>query len=201
MLIGLGLWKLRFGRIESGTRLLIKALVVAAPSVAAVAMFDPAWVSAFSDLMTVGIVVVVVGLVMGLSDRLSMTVNRVEHLGFGKSLLIGLVQLLAVIPGPGRVTVGLTVGRLLGLERPAAYRFILLSSVPVLVAMSYERITQFHLQGVLPATTDFLAFGLTTVVVLGAVAVAVPWTNRAGLLPFVLYRLVLGGGLIALSLM
>jgi undecaprenyl-diphosphatase len=197
--IGRGLWRLRRGRLEFGTRLLIRCLLAAAPWVVAIVILGIGPEGRVSDLLTVGVVVIVVAVAMGLADRLSMTVNRIEHVTGITALFIGLVQLAALITGVGRVAIGLTAARLLGLERSSATRFVLLSSVPVLLAEAYGCIVAFHMDSLLPGPTDLLALGLTSVLVLAAVAVSVPWTNRVGLLPFVLYRMVLGAGLIALA--
>jgi undecaprenyl-diphosphatase len=199
-LIGQGLWRLRRRRLELGARLLFKVLLAAAPWTAAVVVLGLAPLALPSSLVAVGAIVIVVGLVMAVADRLCMTVNRVEHVGVVTALIIGLVQLSAVVTGVGRVAIGLTLARMLGLERPSAYRFVLLSSIPVLLAEAYARAVVFHLDSLLPGPTELLAMGITTGLVLLAVAVVVPWTNRIGLLPFALYRLALGAVLIVAGL-
>jgi undecaprenyl pyrophosphate phosphatase UppP len=50
-----------------------------------------------------------------------------------------------------------------------------------------------------PATSDLLAFGLTFVLVLLAVSIAMAWISRFGLWPFALYRLGIGAMLIGLA--
>ncbi len=199
--IGLAILRLRKARIEPGLRLLIKALLTAAPWIALAATIGTAPVAPLSDLALVGGITILCALAMGVIDRLCMTVKRVEHIGGITALTIGLAQLLAFIPGVGRVAVALTTARLLGLERPAAYRFVLLANIPVLLAAATDEVVQNLIKGVRPATTDILAFGLTFALVLLATAVAMSWVRALGLLPFALYRLGLGIGLIVLGMM
>jgi undecaprenyl-diphosphatase len=194
-----GLWKLRRARIEPGTSLLAKALVCAAPWLAAVGVLGAPPVPGLSDMLLVGTVTLIAAVVMGVVDKLSMTVKRIEHLGGATALAIGVSQLFALVPGVGRVAVALTTARLLGLERPDAFRFVLLSNIPILLAAGGRSGISYYLQGVRPATSDILALTLTFVFVLVAVPLAMAWIRRRGLLPFTFYRLALGAGLIALG--
>ncbi len=196
-----GLWKLRKARVEPGIRLLVKALLAAAPWIVVTSACGGHAVPKLSDLAVVGVTTIVCAILMGLADRLCMTVKRVEHFGALTSILIGLVQLAALLPGVGRVAAGLTAARVMGLERPAAYRFVLLANLPILLGMAGCEAVEYFLQGVRPSGSDILAAALTFVLVLTATGLAMPWVRRFGLLPFALYRLVLGAGLVALGVM
>lgn len=198
-LIGQGLWKLRKARIEPGMRLLTKVLVTAAPWVVIVTVNGHPAPPQLSDLLVVGLVTILCAVVLGVSDRLCMTVKRVEHVGGLSAIVVGLAQLLAVFPGVGRSAAVLTATRMLGVERPAAYRYMLLVNIPALLAESGHDAVQFFLQGVRPSATDALAAGITFALVLLAVSVGMSWANRISLMPFALYRLAVGAGLVALS--
>lgn len=197
MSIGQGLWKLRKGRMEPGTRLLGKALVAALPWIAIV----EGWLGPLeAHLAVVGILTILSALAMGLIDRMSMTVKRIEHLSPTAAAAIGLMQLVAILPGVGRVAVALTMGRLIGLERPAAYRFVLLASVPVLLVSTLHSALDYSLRGVGPGGGDLLALGLTFPLVLLAVFLTNAWMQRASLGLFALYRFFLGALMLWLAL-
>lgn len=197
--IGQGLWKLRRGRIEPSTHLLAEILIAAAPWLIATAVLGTPPVPGLSDLSLVGGVTIVCALLMGVIDKLCMTVKRIEHLGGATALVIGVVQLFALVPGVGRVAAALTTARLLGLERPDAYRFVLLANIPILLVDGGMHIVHYSLEGMQPADSDFLTFGATFLFVLMAVPLTMAWIRRAGLLPFTFYRLLVGAGLIALA--
>jgi undecaprenyl-diphosphatase len=199
LLIGQGLWKLRRARIEPGTNLLAKALIAAMPWLIATAFLGAPPIPALADLPLVGGITLCCALLMGTVDKLCMTVKRIEHLGGATALVIGLVQLLALLPGVGRVAAALTTVRLLGLERPDAYRFVLLANIPILLADGGSRAVQYTLDGVKLADSDLMVFGVTFFFVLLAVPLAMAWIRRAGLLPFTVYRLLVGAGLIGLG--
>jgi undecaprenyl-diphosphatase len=199
-LIGTGLWKLRRLRIEPGTRLLGLALLTAAPWIIANGLMGTQ-VPRLTDLAWVGAITILCAVLMGVADRLCMTVRRIEHMSAAGALLLGLVQLLALVPGVGRVAAAVTMGRLLGLERLAAYRFILLSSVPALLAAGGKSGVTYFMQGIRPTGTDILTCGITYALVLMAVSIAMSWLRRVGLLPFTVYRLMIGVLMVALAVL
>jgi len=200
-LIGQGLWKLRKARIEAGTRLLAKMLLAAAPLLlvmSGVGGFTPPRIT---DFMALGAITLVCAIVMLFADRLSLTVKRIEHIGIGTTLAVGLIQLLAVIPGIGRVAAGLTMARLFGMERRDAYRFTLLVSIPLLLVRGFAELLQNGQQGQHSGLSDLLALIITYILVLGAVPFGMGLIRRAGLLPFVLYRLLFGLVLVGLGML
>lgn len=188
LLICQGLWKLRKARIEPGTRLLAKALVASVPWILADSFFGEISLG----LVAVGILTVLCALIMGAIDSIGMTVKRIEHLSPLGAAGIGLIQVLALLPGVGRVPMALVMTRLIGLERPAAYRFVLLASIPVLLVSSVRHAVAYTVQGITPSGGDLLAVSLSFTLVLLAITLANAWIRRAGLMPFALYRLALG---------
>jgi undecaprenyl-diphosphatase len=199
MLIGQGLWKLRKGRIEPGTSLLAKILIAAAPWLVASALLGTPPVPTLADLPLVGGITIGCALLMAVIDKLSMTVKRIEHLGGATALVIGVAQLFAIIPGVGRLAIGLTTARLLGQERPDAYRFVLLATVPILLVDGVTHAVQYSLDGLQIAKSDIVAFGVTGFLILLALPLSMAWIRHSGLFPFALYRLLVGAGLIGMA--
>jgi undecaprenyl-diphosphatase len=200
-LIGQGLWKLRRARIEPGTSLLAKALIAAAPWLIVTGLLGGVPAPSLGDLCLAGVVTLFCALLMGVVDKLCMTVKRTEHLGGLTALAIGVVQLSALVPGVGRVAAALTAVRLLGLERPDAYRFVLLVNIPILLADGITHAVQYSLDGLQPADSDFLMFAVTCIFVLLALFLSMAWIRRAGLIPFAIYRFAIGVGLICLGVL
>jgi undecaprenyl-diphosphatase len=197
-LIGSGLWKLRKLRIEAGTRLLAKMLVAAVPfilldyGIGGVAL--PEVVSVF----WIGVITIVCALLMLFADRLSLTVKRIDHIGALTSLAVGIAQLAAVIDGVGRLPAALIMARLFGMERSDALRFVLLTSLVILVVEGVAGMVNSS-HGV--ASADGLALGLSFVAAMIALPIGFALIRRAGLLPFALYRLLFGAALVALGLL
>ena len=115
--------------------------------------------------------------------------------------LIGLFQVLALIPGTSRSGVTITAGLMLGLKREAASRFSFLLAIPVILLSSGYELTTAASS---PAPADWPA--LLTVALVAFVSayatlhIFLKLVERTGMLPYVIYRLVLGAVLFAVFL-
>lgn len=126
--------------------------------------------------------------------------RRTEHqLRWGDVLWIGCAQALALIPGASRSGATMAAGRALGLTRDGAARFSFLLSVPV-ICLAGARETVELLRG-----GDSVAWGTLALAALIAgvtahacIRVFLRVLERVGMLPFVIYRLILGPLLLVL---
>lgn len=121
---------------------------------------------------------------------------RTDHDEYGLSwrqvLIIGFAQVLALIPGTSRSGITITAGLALGLSRRAAARFAFLLSIPVILAAgslkTYELLTLQDSTPWGPVLLGALVSGL-------AAYACIHWflklVERIGMLPFVVYRVVL----------
>jgi undecaprenyl-diphosphatase len=120
--------------------------------------------------------------------------RRMDSLGWRDALIIGVAQALALVPGTSRAGITITAALMIGLERRSAARFSFLLAIPVILAAA-------SLKGcdLVYATdpVDWGVFALGICVAAGSswlvIALFLRFIERIGMLPFVLYRLVLGG--------
>ena len=115
-----------------------------------------------------------------------------------KVLVIGFAQVLALIPGTSRSGITITAGLMVGLTAKAAARFSFLLSIPlILAAGGYKAL------GLMQQSTgvDWTAIGLGTALSFVSAYACIHYflilVDRIGMLPFVIYRLILGAILIA----
>ncbi len=135
--------------------------------------------------------------VLWISDRIGMRVKRLEHMTLGQALVVGLVQPLAFIPGTSRSGITIVAARLMGYERDQAARFSFLLSIPAILAAGlYEglKLVQSGDAGALSGAGLALVFSALTG--LAAIAFLMRWLRRSSFAPFVIYRLILGLGLL-----
>lgn len=94
----------------------------------------------FGSMVTVLIASVVVGVVMILLERLpkAAEVADGERLSVSKALLIGVVQVLALIPGVSRSGSTIIAGRLMGLPPAAAAEYSFLASIPIMCGVTLK---------------------------------------------------------------
>ena len=138
------------------------------------------------------------GILLYVVDRLCLTVKRMEHMDVPGALVVGLAQVLALIPGTSRSGITMTAARMLGYERPDAARFSMLLAIPVILAAtalsSYEVYQAGNLRlGLDAAIGAAIAFAVALVAILAMMS----WLRRASFTPFVIYRVLLGLVLLA----
>jgi len=132
-------------------------------------------------------------LLLWLADRIGMTVQRIEHIGAVAALLIGLSQVLALIPGTSRSGITMTAGRFLGMERAETARFSLLLSIPTIIGAGVLKGVEVWQSGDIALGYDAaIAIGLSFVAGIVSIAVMMRWLQTSGFAPFVIYRIALG---------
>ncbi len=194
-----------FGRLLQGRRnpdATLALFVVAAtvPVVIAGFALKRYYPDGIRDLAVVGWATLGFGVVLWIADRIGMTVRRIEHIGFGDALLIGLAQVLALVPGTSRSGITMTAARLLGMERPDAARFSMILSIPTIVGAGVLEGWELYKLGDARLTADvFLAAALAFVAALVAIVLMMAWLRRASFTPFVIYRIALGIFLVAFA--
>lgn len=134
-----------------------------------------------------------------LADRVGRRQQAFTQISLRDALFIGLAQVLALVPGVSRSGITITAGLFLGLTRQAAARFSFLLSIPVtLMAGGYGL---YRLLTV-PAEGNVATFALVAVLsffsALAAIHLFLSFLDRFGMLPYVVYRLLLGVVLIVL---
>ena len=117
------------------------------------------------------------------------------------ALVIGLAQALAIVPGTSRSGITMTAALLLGLGREAAARFSFLLSIPAILGAGVLELAS--LLGERQAV-NWPQLGMG-VAIAGASAYAcihffLKLIERTGMMPYVVYRLVLGGALVIIAL-
>jgi undecaprenyl-diphosphatase len=137
------------------------------------------------------------GLLLWLADKVGMTLRRIDHLGWGGVFFIGLMQVLALIPGTSRAGITITAARFLGMERSEAARFSMLLSIPTILGAGALSGLDLYQSGDLALGRDIaiaasLAFATAMIAIWGLMR----WLRRASFTPFVMYRIALGCGLL-----
>ncbi|MEX2454595.1 MAG: undecaprenyl-diphosphate phosphatase [Rhodospirillaceae bacterium] len=192
-----GVWKPGNIRKNPGLRLIGQLVVATLPVVIAGVAFMAYVGDALRSAVVVGWATIGFGILLYLADRYTVTINRLEHMTWGRAVLIGLSQVLALVPGASRAGVTITAARWLGFERTEAARFSMLLSIPTIVAAGAAASWKIAQTGADELRTDALiAGGMAFVAAFVAIVLMMEWLRRASFTPFVVYRLVLGAGIL-----
>lgn len=196
MMLG-GLWRLARGRVDQGTRLMLQVILGSIPVVIAGFLIAHYAGDLFRSIEVIAWTTLGFGILLGLADRAGMTVRRLEHMSYGSALAIGLAQVLALIPGTSRSGITMTMARFLGFERADAARFSLLLAIPAIAGAGTLSGIELWQSGNAALTRDAaIAAGLAFLSALVAIVLMMAWLRRAGFMPFVVYRILLGAVLL-----
>lgn len=183
---------------DPGARLAGHLVLGTVPAVIAGFLLDRYYPGGIRGLEVIAWTTLGFGVLLFAADRLGMTVRRLEHLRSGDVIIIGLAQVLALVPGTSRSGITMTAGRLLGLERKEAARFSLLLSIPVILGAGALKGWDLYRAGDPQLTSDaLLAAGMAFAAALVAITAMMAWLRRATFTPFVVYRVGLGGFMLA----
>ena len=147
----------------------------------------------------IGATTILFGLLLGWADWRAKRERDTHSISLRDALIIGLAQILALIPGTSRSGITMTAGLMIGLTREAASRFSFLLAIPTILGSSLL-VSLDLLKS--PEQADWIALG--TGVVLSAIAaylcifLFLRLIERMGMWPFVVYRLLLGAVIFAL---
>lgn len=124
--------------------------------------------------------------------------SELQQVTWRDAIVIGLFQVMALVPGVSRSGITLTAAMLLGYNSATAARFSFLLSIPVILgAITFMSAEWFggEIPSV-PASQLLLAMLISGVSAYATIAIFLDLLQRVGLMPFVLYRLILGSALV-----
>jgi undecaprenyl-diphosphatase len=139
----------------------------------------------------IAIVLAVFGVVLWLVDRLPQQ-RGLDEVGVGNGFLIGLAQILALVPGVSRSGITITAARLWRLDRDAAARFSFLLLVPVVLgAVVYKGLKHVVLESLPAGSGGPFLVGTLAAMAVGLVAIQalLGYVRRHDYSAFALYRL------------
>ncbi len=199
--MAVGLLRTAKGRgMNPGTRLFGFLVVGTIPVVAAGFWVNSAYVDMLRSITVIGWTTLGFGVLLWLSDRMGLTLKRIEHIRIFDVVVIGLAQALALVPGTSRSGITMTAARFLGMERLDAARFSMALSIPAILGAGTLKGLELYQSGDVALTSAVLvSMGLSFVAALIAIVLMMAWLRRATFAPFVIYRVLLGGGLLAIA--
>ena len=145
------------------------------------------------DIRIIGWTTLLFGMLLWVAHAVGPRVSGLKEMTFKSALLVGMAQVFALIPGASRSGVTITAARFLGFTPDAAARFSFLLSIPVIAAAGAFSILRIATG---ESRIEWLQFGIAVLfaALAGWVCIAafLALLKRIGLMPFVIYRLLLG---------
>ena len=142
---------------------------------------------------------IVMGLLMGISEKATQRQRNFGDLGALDGVVMGLAQALAIIPGVSRSGSTLTAGMFMGLERPTAARFSFLLGIPAITLAGIVELLGLIKDGIGETGLTPLIVGVISAAVFSYAAIAwmLDYLKKHGIWIFVWYRTFFGIAILA----
>lgn len=129
------------------------------------------------------------GYILYWADKYALKKKNITEVSLKDSILIGLSQAIALLPGISRSGATITAGLFVGLTRESAARFSFLLSTPIIVGAALVKVPHLFEEGI----TEPLIFGIVASAVSGyyAIKYLLKFVQKDSYVVFFWYRLTL----------
>jgi undecaprenyl-diphosphatase len=179
-----------------GARMGWLLIVATIPAGLAGLLFADVVEEAFSSPLIAGIALLITAVLMILAEKISQNTGDTQDITFVTALTMGVMQILAMLPGISRSGSTISGGMMRHLRREAAGKFSFLMSIPIMLAAgvlsTYQMVTEVpDLGSFLP----IMAIGFLTAMVVGYIAIRwlLSFLVKNSLVYFSVYCILLGG--------
>lgn len=154
----------------------------------------------FRSPLLIAIMLIIAGVFLYWADRKSAKNIEMNKITFRTSIMIGLSQALAIIPGVSRSGITMTMGLLMGLSREAAARFTFLLSTPIIFGAALVKLPYIAANPSLITTNFMIGMLISFVTGIASIGLLLRYVQTKSFLPFAWYRFVLGSLVIVIAL-
>jgi undecaprenyl-diphosphatase len=194
-----GLPRLMRGRIDTQGAWLALCLVIATVPVVIVGLILN--ITGIDDMMrgpvVIGWTMLIFGIVLYWADQRGPSIKTAETWSLRDALIMGLWQVIALIPGTSRSGITITGGRLLGYARHDAAKLSMLMSIPTIAASGLLLGAEVAMSADAAAARDgAIAAIFAFFAALLALSLMMRLLRSVSFTPYVIYRVVLGIGLL-----
>lgn len=147
----------------------------------------------FRNLWVIGTTLVVLGIVLGIAERVGRKAKPIDDLTWPHAVLFGLAQAAAVVPGVSRSGATISMGLFLGYDREASTRYAFLLAIPAVVGAGVYKLKDIpggeNDYGTMPTIIGTL---VSFAVGLAVIHWLLKYVSTRSYMPFVAYRIGLG---------
>ncbi len=147
----------------------------------------------FRSGFVIAITTLVFGVALWFADRKQKLSKNIYQIGIITALIIGIAQAMALIPGTSRSGITITAALFLGFTRVDAARFSFFMSIPIIVLGALFKTYELIETGSIAWVDLAIGTVLSGISAYLCIHYFLAFIERIGMLPFVIYRMILGG--------
>ncbi len=178
-------------------RLLFLLIIASIPGAIIGVLLEKQAETIFRSPVLIAATLASMGIALWSADWIGSKNRKIEDIGFIDTLLIGLSQALAIIPGVSRSGATITTARLLGIDRADAANFSFLMATPIIAGAGMLEVHKVLHSGL----TAQLGWGFVASAAFGVLAIAglLSFVRTRTYRPFAIYRIVLAIMVVAIA--
>ena len=180
----------------------LKVIIAVLPAALIGIPFDDQIDAMFYNYQTVAVTLILYGvlfIVIETRNRGKLPrINSIENITYGTAIIIGIFQVLSLIPGTSRSGATIVGAILIGVSRTVAAEFTFLLAIPVMLGASLLKLVKFGLVFT-QAEAVIMAVGMVTAFVVSILAIKflMGYIKKHDFKVFGYYRIVLGIAVVA----
>jgi undecaprenyl-diphosphatase len=171
-------------------------VVATIPAILAGVLIKPYITQIYTMYILISVVLMLGGILMLAAERFGRRTRDLKQLTWLDSIIIGVWQVLALIPGVSRSSATVSGGMLRHFNRADAARFSFLMSIPALLGAGVVALKDlFEVPGLLSSLAGPLVVGFLAAAISGYLSIRwlLGYLKRQSLRVFIIYRFVFGG--------
>ncbi|WP_332667055.1 undecaprenyl-diphosphate phosphatase [Aeromicrobium sp.] len=146
----------------------------------------------FRNLWVIGTTLIVLGIVLGIAERVGRKSSPIDNLTMRHAILFGVAQAGALVPGVSRSGATISMGLFLGYERAAATRYAFLLAIPAVVGAGVYKLKDIGGENDYGVGPTIVGTVVSFVVGLAVIHWLLRYVSTRSYTPFVFYRIGLG---------
>ena len=156
-------------------------------------------INSLRNIEIIGWTTVIFGILLYYSDKFKLEKKIEKNFTYKSALIIGLFQILALVPGVSRSGIAITAARLLNFKRYDSAKISFFLSIPTLLAVSIFGLKNLYLsEDYLFSISNISSIILSFVFSYMTIKYFLKYIKKFSLNIFVLYRIILGCGLLTI---
>lgn len=152
----------------------------------------------FRNLWIIATTLIVLGLVLGLAERVGRKTRPLDSLTWRHAVLFGLAQAAALVPGVSRSGASISMGLFLGYKREAATRYAFLLAIPAVLGAGIYKLKDIPGSDGLGVVPTAVGTVVSFVIGLAVIHWLLRYVSSHSYTPFVIYRIALGAFVLVL---
>lgn len=173
-------------------------LLATAPAALAGLLFSHYVEANLRSMAVIAFTTIFFALLLAWADRRGGGGRSIDQFSWRTALVVGVAQALSLIPGTSRSGITITAALALGFDRETAARFSFLMAIPIILLSGGYKGVQLLDTPAVNWTVMLLGTIVSGITAYLCIKLFLKVIQRVGMMPFVIYRLLLGAVLVGL---